>query len=66
MQAELETTKCVSQNKDQQLSVLEEEQQVKLKEMASLTFKCQQQQRELQLLKEGKSTGLLLLMQQIV
>ena len=50
LRSELDTTKRASRHKDQQISELEEELHVKLKEMASLTD--QQQQKELEMLQQ--------------
>ena len=52
LQSELDTTKHASQHKDQQISELEEELQVKLKKMASLTDQLKQHQNELEMLQQ--------------
>ena len=52
LRSELDTTKHASRHKDQRISKLEEELQVKLKEMAFLADQLEQQQNELEMLQQ--------------
>ena len=52
LQAVLDTTKCVSRAKDQQISMLEVELQKKEVKMSSLSYHFEQQQRELEMVQQ--------------